>query len=471
MSTHAELSKMLSSIINEEAEVIIPSGNLKNQKKENEEENAEIRDTDNLASGIEDEQSGDTNMGGEKEQDETQKKYQLEVEEDIEVDLNDNMDDGETDPEQYDDSDDIKIEEAMKHDKDELAHLDDEELAQIAQDEGVHVEYDEDGSIANRDEVIDTLMHIDEALDLDSEEDELEDDEDSEGAPKEDIEEEAIPDKRGAGRSADDENRAIRANGKYDAANNDRAAADRSKFDSVEKQEVGENEPGDPAAKAENDRIKQNYRDNQRKAGEKVPAFDVKVNEKHLKALFGNSKNLTESFKKNAAVVFEAAVKDVANQRTAMIKEHLEKKYSRQLRESVNRLVDKLDGYLGVISEAWMKENEIAVESGIRTKIAENLMKGIKETFERNYIDVPDTKIDLVKALKSKNKKMNAALNETTQKLVETTRKLEKMQRREVLAKESAGLSLMQAKKLDELASQIEVNSSEDFAKKVKIIK
>jgi len=312
-----------------------------------------------------------------------------------------------------------------------------------------------------------------EDFDFNDEDEDDEDDEDKNSPPKEDIGEEAIPDGRGKGYSAADENKRIRANGKYDDADNARHNEDddEEKFDKVKSETEGVGGNVDPEATAENDRIKRNYRDNSRSAADRPPGYDVKVTEGHLKALFGDNETLTEEFKTRASTVFEAAVKENVKAQSKVLKEHYTKVYSRKLREQFDGLVDKLDGYLGIVAETWMKQNEIALESGMRSQITENFVRNMKNVFEQNYIELPEEKVDLVRSLKAKTRNINTKLNETTEQLVAARKEIAGLHRKQILGEASVGLSQAQAEKLGSLVEGLDFTDATEFKKKVGILK
>lgn len=395
----------------------------------------------------------------------------------------------------------------------ELKGMSDPEIMRAAYQEGVEdsIVKDGEGGLANREEMEKILRGITTEgvdLDLDDEDNELDDDEDAdgstpddgedgdknntvrkeernnmsgdddddeddeEGAPKDDVKEEAIPDNRGKGETPEQQNRRIRANGTYDETDNkhDDEDGNKTRFDDIAKQTLGQGAEEDAGAAEENDRIKRNYRNNERPAGDRPPGYDVHVNEDHLKALFGNE-TLTEDFKSRAATIFEAAVKENVKVLSGQLKEHYTKVFSRKLREEVNGLVDKLDGYLGVVAEAWMKQNEIALESGMRAQVTESFVRGLKAVFEQHQIELPEEKVDVVRSLKAKTRKAIAKLNETTDELVAARRTIADLSRKEIVREASEGLTQSQAEKLVSLVEGVEFTDAKAFASKVKVIK
>jgi len=128
--------------------------------------------------------------------------------------------------------------------------------------------------------------------------------------------------------------------------------------------------------------------------------------EEHLNALM-SGENLSEEFQEKAATIFEAAVKSKVAEKTAIFEEE----YQEKLEESVEELVEKVDSYLNYVTEEWVKENELAIERGLKSEIVEDFMTGLKGLFEEHYIDVPDEKYDILEAQQEKIEELESRVN------------------------------------------------------------
>ena len=111
-----------------------------------------------------------------------------------------------------------------------------------------------------------------------------------------------------------------------------------------------------------------------------------------VKALVSNDADLSEEFKDKAATIFETAVKTRIQEQTKILEAQYEEKLSSEKETMKEAMVEKVDSYLNYVVEEWMKENELAVERGIRTEIAEDFITGLKDLFKEHYIDVPEEK-------------------------------------------------------------------------------
>lgn len=189
-----------------------------------------------------------------------------------------------------------------------------------------------------------------------------------------------------------------------------------------------------------------------------------------IEGLF-SGENLSEEFKSKAAVVFEAAL----NKKVAFIREELIKEGAEVIQTEINTAVEglaaRLDEYLNYVVEEWMKENKLAVESGIRTEIAESFMTGLKNLFESHYIEVPESKHDVLEDLFTENQQLEAALNEQLQENITHKNEIIKGQARSVFLEATSDLTRVDAERLASLAENIDFSDAEEFKNKVLILK
>lgn len=190
-----------------------------------------------------------------------------------------------------------------------------------------------------------------------------------------------------------------------------------------------------------------------------------------LNALVAEEATLSEEFKEKAEIIFEAAIKS----KLAEEIDRLEEKYNEELAEEVEstkaELVEKVDSYLNYVVENWMEENKLAVQSGLRTEIAEKFMNSLKDLFTESYIEVPESKVDLVDELAEEVQELEAALNETTGKAISMQEELEMYKRDAIVREHASGLAETQIEKLKDLVGDMDFESEEAFATKVATVK
>jgi len=199
---------------------------------------------------------------------------------------------------------------------------------------------------------------------------------------------------------------------------------------------------------------------------------DIKIDfSDDMKALVESEATLSDEFKEKTAVIFEMAVKSKLSEEINRLEEDYKSELNEEINKTKEELVEKVDGYLNYVVENWMAENKVAVENGLRTEIAENFMGKLKDLFVESYVDVPDSKVDLVDDLNEQVVELEDQLNTTTGKMIAMTEELELFKRYEVVREHSNGLAETEVEKLASLVEDIDFEDEESFSAKVKIIK
>ena len=197
---------------------------------------------------------------------------------------------------------------------------------------------------------------------------------------------------------------------------------------------------------------------------------DIDVKE-HVDALIAGETDLSEEFKDKAATIFETAIKSKVKEIAEHIEADYNNKFDKEMSEAKDQLVEKVDSYLTYVVEQWMKENEIALERGIKGEIAEDFIGGLKKLFEDHYIDVPDEKYNVLEAQATKVEDLQKALDEQIAKNVELNTGAKELMRKEIVSEASADLADTSKEKFVKLVEEIEYSSNEDFKKKVETVK
>ena len=235
------------------------------------------------------------------------------------------------------------------------------------------------------------------------------------------------------------------------------------KDDSKDKKESAEKEDDKKSEVKEEDK-----KEDEKVKEEKEKDIDVK---EHVDALVAGDDSLSEEFKQKAATVFEAAIKSKVKEIAEDIQADYDKKLTEETSKSKDELVEKVDSYLAYVVEEWMKENELALERGIKGEIAEDFISGLKKLFEDHYIDVPDEKYNVLEDQSSKIEELNKKLNESIEKNVELSKENGKLQRQDIIDEASKELAETQKEKFNKLAEEVEYSNEEDFKSKGATIK
>ena len=207
----------------------------------------------------------------------------------------------------------------------------------------------------------------------------------------------------------------------------------------------------------------------------KKEAIEKRVKEvdvaEHVEALVNGEGDLSEEFKRKAATVFEAAVKSKI--RTEI--ERLENEYEEKLKEGVEsateEMTDKVDTYLNYVTEEWMKENELAIERGLKGEIAEDFISGLKQLFEDHYIDIPDEKYDVLEAQSEKISELESKLSETIEKNVSLKDNNASLVKEQVISEVSEDLADTEIEKFKSLVDDVDYADEESYREKLGTLK
>jgi len=201
----------------------------------------------------------------------------------------------------------------------------------------------------------------------------------------------------------------------------------------------------------------------------KITAKDIDI-KADVNAMFGDEE-LSEEFKEKVTTIFETAV-------VKKINEHIET-YNNTVNETVKQdnestkaeMSEKLDTYLDYVVESWAKENELAIEQGLKAELTEDFMSGLKGLFEDHYIDIPEAKVDVVEELAAKNEDLQSQLNAEMEKNIEAKKAIEENDQQKIIDQVTEGLAETQKEKFQTLAEGVEFKDKESFQKKLSIIK
>ena len=204
-----------------------------------------------------------------------------------------------------------------------------------------------------------------------------------------------------------------------------------------------------------------------------IPEINVKED---IEALV-QGEELSEDFKAKASTIFEAAVYQKVMEAVTQKTEELEEESNQKLQEEIisfrDELTEKVDGYLNYVVEEWMKENELALDSSLRSEITEEFIGGLKGLFQEHYIEVPDEKVDMVENLFDRVEELETKLNGKIEENVKVTNELNEYRKNKIVEEVSNDLADTQSEKLKELTEGVSMEEGdvEDFESKVKQIK
>jgi len=190
-----------------------------------------------------------------------------------------------------------------------------------------------------------------------------------------------------------------------------------------------------------------------------------------LSELVESEATLSDEFKGKTAVIFETAIRSKIAEEVDRLENEYHTKLEEEVQSTRDDLVEKVDNYLNYVVETWMETNQVALEQGLRTEIAEGFMSNLKELFVESYIEVPESKVDLVDELASEVEELEEKLNSATEAMMSLNEKIQD-QTRETIIRESANdLAQTEVEKLRSLVESLDFEDEESFTQKVKTVK
>lgn len=201
----------------------------------------------------------------------------------------------------------------------------------------------------------------------------------------------------------------------------------------------------------------------------RITAEDLDLSE-DVHAMFDNE-DLSEEFQTKAKTIFEAAVLVQVNNKL----DELEESFKQELAESINvhetELTNKIDDYLNYVVEEWMTNNELAVERGLRAEIAEEFMGGLQKLFIESYIDVPESKVDVLDEMAEQIDELKTALNEQIEANIDLQNEKSTVVAESILVDELSDLADSQIEKIAELAESVQFEDEDQYRKAISILK
>jgi len=207
--------------------------------------------------------------------------------------------------------------------------------------------------------------------------------------------------------------------------------------------------------------------DDVEKEGETLSETEVKED---IAAVLAGA-DLDEEFQKKATTVFEAAVSAKVSEKVASLKETAETRIGEELEKIKEEFAGRVENFLSYACEEWMTENELAIESGLRSEVTEAFMEGLKKLFIESNINIPDESLDVVADMSEKLDEMETRLNEQIEKNVGLHEQVGNYRKNEILTELSRGLAEVQKDKFTSLAEAVEFKSEETYREKLGQIK
>ncbi len=206
-------------------------------------------------------------------------------------------------------------------------------------------------------------------------------------------------------------------------------------------------------------------------AEEEVSVEEAALFEADLNALFADEEHLTEDFKVRAAEVFEAVVTSRVSAEIESIENELTEAANDEFELQLEQMTGNIDKYLTYVTENWMQENQIAIESGVRTEVTESFIKGLQQVFSEHYIEVPEEKYDVMTEMQNQIDSLTASLDEEIQSKMAVQEEAIALKKQAVFAKLSEDLASTEAEKFATLVEDITYTGMDSYEQKLQVVK
>jgi ribosomal protein S13 len=208
---------------------------------------------------------------------------------------------------------------------------------------------------------------------------------------------------------------------------------------------------------------------------EKLKAEDLNLDLSSQTQELFEGQELDEEFKQRASVIFETvvskAILEQVNQRLETLEEVAAVEIAEGIAEAEVSMAEKIDDYLTYVAEEFCKENELAIERGIRAELAESFITGLKSLFEKHYVDVPEEKVDIVEQLFAKVESLEEKLNVEMQTNIEALKEMKNFKKVEAIAEVCEGLTSVETDKMCELAEAVQYDNHQEFVEKINTLR
>jgi hypothetical protein len=189
-----------------------------------------------------------------------------------------------------------------------------------------------------------------------------------------------------------------------------------------------------------------------------------------MEALFGGEE-LTEEFKSKVTTIFEAAVHAKVEEIRAQLEEEYQASLEKTLSESIEEITGRIDDYMNYAVNEWMEENEVAIESSLRSDITEEFIDGLKQLFVEHYIEIPEDKLDVLGELAERVEELEEKLNEAVETNIGLNKSLAEEIKNRIFNEVSEGLVVTQSEKFKTLSEGVDFTDEDSYKQKLEIVK
>lgn len=210
---------------------------------------------------------------------------------------------------------------------------------------------------------------------------------------------------------------------------------------------------------------------------EKMLSEATKV-EESAEELLATDAHLTEEYKAKAKELFESEVQAKVESAKKLIESEYAEKLATILeevdaekKEFMSKISENIDNHLETVSEQWVVDNKVVLETKIQVENAQSLMNGLKSLFEQHNLILPEGGRDVVQELQTQVNSLSEQLQEKSVALEESQTKLVDFARNEILNEVCKGLTELDQSRLKTLVEDVDFTDADSFKDRVKTLR
>lgn len=160
----------------------------------------------------------------------------------------------------------------------------------------------------------------------------------------------------------------------------------------------------------------------------------------------------------------EAKYEKLAEQYGEYVKAEMESKADDYISEEVVPMIEK---YMDYATQEFMKENEIAVESGVKVELAESFLGGLSSIAEKFNVEVPAGKDDYLTEMEGKVEDMQKRFDAVLEEKNSLEASIIEGKKEKIIESKASDLTESQKEEFVGVAEKVSFHSDEQFERAV----
>lgn len=178
------------------------------------------------------------------------------------------------------------------------------------------------------------------------------------------------------------------------------------------------------------------------------------------------AEGLSEEFKLQAVTIFEAAVTD----RVLQIQEELEAEYEEKLDEARAELETNIDGFLNEAVQEWADNNQVAIESNFKTRLAESFMDGLQSLLAEHNIDLPADSEDALEIALDEVNKLEEQVSSVDEVIAEMQNEIDTLKAEKILESFKGKMTSTEFDRFVQLTESVKFKDETQYEKQLSIV-